>query len=87
MAKRKVTVTLDEDLVEVVRSQGAESLSAVVNEALLAHADRIGRLAALREQLDHWDKVLGPVSAKAARQATEAFDQLDGLQDEGQGAA
>lgn len=87
MVKRKVTVTIDEDLVEVIRSQGADNLSSVVNDALLAHADRIGRSAALRDQLDHWDAQLGPVSAKASKQARDAFDQLDGVRGEDQGAA
>lgn len=87
MAKRKVTVTVDEDLLDIVRLQGSENLSAAINEALAEHAHRIGRLAALRSQLDHWDAAFGPVSAKAEREARRAFDELDGVSGAGQGAA
>jgi len=87
MAKRKVTITVDEELLELVRRQGAENLSAVLNEALAEHAERTGRLAALGEQLDEWDRRFGPVSPKAAREAREAFDELDGLRSGEQGAA
>ena len=34
MAKRKITVTVDESLVDQVQALGAASLSSVVNEAL-----------------------------------------------------
>lgn len=79
MAKRKVTVTIDAGLLDVLREQGVENVSAVMNVALAEHAERLGRLAALRTQLDEWDHELGPVSAKAARDARQAFDELDGV--------
>lgn len=87
MAKRKVTVTIDADLLDLLREQGAENVSAAVNEALAEHAERAGRLAALRSQLDVWDRELGPVSARAARQARQAFDELDGVAAPDHGAA
>lgn len=87
MAKRKVTVTIDAELLDVLRDQGAENVSAAVNEALAHHAERVGRLAALRSQLDRWDAEFGPVSEKAARQARQSFDELDGLRAPGRGAA
>ncbi|MGH2706691.1 MAG: type II toxin-antitoxin system CcdA family antitoxin [Actinomycetota bacterium] len=52
MAKRKITVTVDEDLVELARRLGVETLSGVVNEALAAHLERLARRAALRQLLE-----------------------------------
>lgn len=40
MAKRKITVTVDDDLVEAVQRLGAESLSSVVNAALARDVER-----------------------------------------------
>jgi post-segregation antitoxin (ccd killing protein) len=87
MAKRKVTVTIDEELLELLRDQGAENVSAAVNEALAEHAERVGRRAALRSQLDRWDAEFGPVSERAARQARRAFDELDAVVAPDRGAA
>jgi hypothetical protein len=79
MAKRKVTVTVDEDLVESVQRLGAESLSSVVNAALAAEVDRRARAAALERMLEEWDEALGPVDDDAAEAARAAFDDLDAL--------
>lgn len=79
MAKRKITVTVDEDVVEQVKLLGAESLSGVVNDALGIHIDRLARHAALRELLESWEEQLGPVPEAAATAARGAFDELDGL--------
>lgn len=87
MAKRKVTVTIDGELLDILREQGAENVSAAINEALAEHAERVGRLAALRSQLDRWDRQFGPVSAKAALEARQAFDELDGLSAPDRGVA
>lgn len=87
MAKRKITVTVDTGLVEEAHMLGIENLSAVVNEALAQHVDRLARRAALRQLLDEWDRELGPVSEAALADARQAFDQLDGTGGEGRGAA
>ncbi|HEV7535907.1 MAG TPA: type II toxin-antitoxin system CcdA family antitoxin [Acidimicrobiia bacterium] len=79
MAKRKITVTVDEELVETVQALGAESLSAVVNEALATEVQRRARAAALGRLLSDWDVAYGPVSAKAAAAASAAFDDLDAV--------
>lgn len=78
MAKCKVTVTVDEGLVDAVQALGAASLSAVVNDALAAEVDRRARAAALGRLLAEWDAAYGPVSDEAAAEATAAFDDLDG---------
>jgi post-segregation antitoxin (ccd killing protein) len=54
MAKRKITVTVDEELVDLAHAFGEEKLSAVVNTALAEHVERLGRLATLRQLLDRW---------------------------------
>ena len=86
MAKRKITVTVDEGLVEQANLLGVESLSAVVNQALAAHIERLARRAALRQLLDGWERECGPVSEAAAARARAAFDELDGVTD-GRGVA
>jgi hypothetical protein len=77
MAKRKITVTVDEELVELVHELGEHSLSSVVNAALAEHVERLGRLASLRDLLDRWEAEAGPVSAEAAADAAAAFDQFE----------
>jgi hypothetical protein len=79
MAKRKITVTVDEDLVETVQALGAESLSAVVNDALANEVERRARAAALARLLADWDATYGPVPAEAATAAAAAFDDLDAV--------
>jgi hypothetical protein len=77
MAKRKITVTVDEDLVETVQSLGAESLSSVINAALAREVDRRARASALKRLLADWDAEFGPVPAAVAASAAAAFDDLD----------
>ena len=77
MAKRKITVTVDEDLVDAMQSLGATSLSSVVNEALVHEVDRRARAAALDRLLGEWDAAFGPVGEEAERAARAAFDDLD----------
>lgn len=79
MAKRKITVTVDEALVDAVQRLGAESVSSVVNVALAHEVDRRARAAALARFLAEWDASLGPVPAEATAAARAAFDDLDGV--------
>jgi hypothetical protein len=53
MSKRKVSITLDADLVEAIEAEGGESLSAEVNSALRAEFARRRRQQALGQFLDH----------------------------------
>lgn len=78
MAKRKITVTVDEELVETAHALGTESLSSVVNQALAQEVDRRARSAALGRLLAEWEERLGPVDDAAAAWASAAFDALDG---------
>src|SRR5438094_10650963 len=79
MAKRKITVTVDENLVETVQALGAESMSSVVNAALTNEVDRRARAAALGRLLAVWDAAYGPVPDAAAASAAADFDDLDAV--------
>jgi post-segregation antitoxin (ccd killing protein) len=78
MAKRKITVTVDEELVDLAHEFGEEKLSAVVNTALAEHVERLGRLATLRQLLDQWDAQAGPLPPDVRADAVAAFDEADG---------
>jgi antitoxin CcdA len=52
-AKRKVSVTLDADLVAAMEDDGGTTLSAEVNSALRAEFTRRKRQQALADLLDH----------------------------------
>lgn len=81
MAKRKITVTVDAATLEQAQALGVQNLSAVVDEALEIHIERLARRAALRELLDSWDCKGGPVPESEQAAARVAFDELDGLTD------
>lgn len=79
MAKRKITVTVDEELVEAVQSLGSEPVSAVVNAALTTEVDRRARAAALGRLLADWDEAFGPVPDAEQAAAAAAFDDADAV--------
>ena len=60
VAKRKVSVSLDEDLVEELERED-QGLSAQVNLALRAELERRRRTRLLTELLDQLDEEHGPV--------------------------
>ena len=82
MAKRKITVTVDEELVETAHALGAESLSSVVNRALEREVDRRARHSALGRLLAEWDAAHGPVDGDTAAWAAAQFDGVDGVADD-----
>ena len=77
MAKRKITVTVDEGLVEAVQALGDDSLSSVVNAALANELDRRARAASLGRMLTDWDNRFGAVPDDVAAAAAAAFDDVD----------
>jgi hypothetical protein len=78
MAKRKITVTVDEELVAgALPGEPGESLSGFVNAALWAERQRRARRAALRALLAEWDAALGPVDADTRAWAAAAFDAAE----------
>lgn len=79
MAKRKITVTVDEELVAAVRELDVEPLSAVVNEALAAEVDRRARARALGHMVERWRHEFGQPTPEDAAYAAAAFDELDAV--------
>ena len=60
MPKRKISVSLDEDLIRGLEAVG-QSLSAQINLAVRVELERRQRQAALEALLDQWDAEDGPV--------------------------
>lgn len=60
--KRKVSLTLDADLVEELEHDPDEALSAQVNNAIRAEVERRRRQRALRKLLDRLDAEDGPLT-------------------------
>lgn len=70
MAKRKVSVSLDEDLVEELEREDL-ALSAQVNLALRAELERRRRNRLLSELLDQLDAEHGPVDESLIQKYVE----------------
>lgn len=79
MAKRKITVTVDSELVDEARRLGVETMSGVVNDALALHIERLARRDALHDQLRVWDEAFGPVTDEELDAARAVFDEADGV--------
>lgn len=60
--KRKVSLTLDADLVEELEQDPDDALSVQVNEALRSEVERRRRQRALRELLDQLELEDGPLT-------------------------
>jgi antitoxin CcdA len=61
ISKRKVSITLDADLVAAIETEGGDNLSAEVNTALRAEFARRRRQQALGQLLDHLADERGPL--------------------------
>ena len=79
MAKARVTVTLDESLVDdakrTVRDGRSESISALVGEALQTRLEHDARMVALREAVDAYEAehgAIGEEEIEAARDRIRA---------------
>lgn len=81
MAKRKISVTVDEELMELAAATGTP-MSALVNDALAEHLDRLARRAALGDLLAKWDREFGPVDERHRLDARRAFAEADGVLDD-----
>lgn len=64
MKKRRVTLNLDEDVVEALEAIGGRSMSSVANEALREALELAAHRVALREWLDELDDKHGPPTAE-----------------------
>jgi Arc/MetJ family transcription regulator len=76
MAKRKITVTVDEAVLEAIERLGIQNLSATVNAALLAEVDAVGHRQALGELPSHRDQKYGDVPEVELVSARAMFDEL-----------
>ena len=80
MAKRKISVTVDEELMELAAATGTP-VSTLVNDALAEHLDRLARHAALGDLLAAWDRDLGPITVDERERddIRRAFAEADGV--------
>jgi len=72
MTKRRVTLSLDQDVVEVLEAVSGRSMSAVANEALRDALAAEAHRVALREWLDELDEKYGAPSVEQFA-AADAF--------------
>ena len=76
MGKRRITVTLDDGSVEAARAAVAsgrsESISAFVNEALVARLERDRRMAALGEAIAEYEAEHGVITDEELAQQERA---------------
>lgn len=77
MAKKKVSVTIDEELLELANDSGTP-VSVLVNTALGEHLDRLARRAALADLLERWDSLFGPIDESERGDIQAAFAEADG---------
>ncbi len=76
MAKEKVTLTLDADKVEELRSLvGARSLSAGVNAAIDAYVQRMRHLVAVDAWLAEMEREHGPIPGETLEWAARQVDR------------
>jgi len=76
MAKEKVTLTLDADQLEELRTLvGGRSLSATVNNAVAAYLSRLRHLRAVDEWLAELEREHGPVPPETLEWAAQIVDQ------------
>ncbi len=77
MAKRKLTITIDDDLYDDLQSTSSDNVSAMVNDALRQQLKLRNQMRALKSLLDEWEERLGPIPAEAIAEADALFDELD----------
>lgn len=78
MTKEKVTLTLDAEQVEELRSiAGARSLSAAVNGAVAAYLTKWRHLAAVDDWLADLEREHGPIPAETLEWAAQLVARWD----------
>lgn len=77
LMKKRITLSLDDDLVEALLARGARSLSAAANEALREAIAEDAHRAALLAWLDELDAVRGAPSAEQLAAADAVLDALE----------
>ncbi|MGH8902925.1 MAG: hypothetical protein ACRDYA_14970 [Egibacteraceae bacterium] len=87
MKKRRITLNLDEDVVEALEAIGGRSLSAVANDALREALELEAHRRALLRWLDELNERHGAPTPEDYAWAEEVLDELAGLRDSGTNAA
>lgn len=87
MKKRRITLNLDEDVVEALESIGGRSLSATANDALREAVEAEAHRRALLRWLDELNERYGAPTPEDYAWADEALDEAAGLRDSGTSAA
>lgn len=87
MKKRRITLNLDEDVVEALKAIGGRSLSAVANDALREALEVEAHRRALSRWLDELDERYGAPTPEDFARADEILDEAAGLRDSGTSAA
>jgi hypothetical protein len=76
MSKEKVTLTLDADQLQQLRSlAGARSLSAAVDSAVTAYLAKWRHLRAVDEWLAEMERDFGPIPAEAEEWAAQEIER------------
>lgn len=76
MSKRRVTLTLDEDIVEALRQREARSLSAVVNAALREAIESDNHRKAALKWLDELNAKYGKATPAEAAEIDAWLDEI-----------
>lgn len=87
MKKRRVTLSLDEDVVEALEAIGGRSMSAVANDALREALELEAHRRALLRWLDELNERYGAPTPEDYAWADEVLDEVAGLRDSGTSAA
>ncbi|MGQ0778847.1 MAG: hypothetical protein ACT4NY_31300 [Pseudonocardiales bacterium] len=87
MKKRRVTLNLDEDVVEALEAVGGRSMSSVANDTLREALEVAAHRAALREWLDELDEKHGAPSPEQLAAAKALIDTVKHGEIDGTNAA
>jgi hypothetical protein len=79
MAKHKVTVTIDEDILETLALLGVDNVSSVMNDALRSRVESMAHHQALGELLGSWREQFKVPSDRTREAARAALRELDGI--------
>ncbi len=75
--KKRITLSLDDDIVEALQARGARSLSSAANDALREAVADDAHRASLLAWLDELDAAHGPPAAQELAAADELLDALE----------
>jgi Arc/MetJ-type ribon-helix-helix transcriptional regulator len=87
MKKRRVTLNLDEDIIEYLESIEGRSMSAVANDALREALELEAHRRALLDWLDELNERYGSPTPEDYAWANEVLDEAYGHRDTGTSAA